>query len=318
MARPLRISFENAFYHIISRGNRKEKIFYSERDKYVFCDKMNETFEKYSFVCYAYCLMDNHYHLFIQTPFANISEGMHYLNASYANWFRVKYKLTGSVFQGRYKSILVDADSYALSLSAYIHLNPLRAGITEDIYQYKFSSFLSYAGVRKSKIKALDVNFILDKFDYDMDRASKKYVDYVLKGDFSIISDTTGDILGDESFVNKIRKLSDKGTNREIPAAKRLNKISYEIVIDCIKKVLGINENKIFEKKRGNLYRKIAIYLIKRYTEMRLSEIGDMFGMDYAAVSQMCFRFEKEMDRDERVKETVDRVIEKIRESGWK
>ncbi len=279
---------------------------------------MNETFEKYSFVCYAYCLMDNHYHLFIQTPFANISEGMHYLNASYANWFRVKYKLTGSVFQGRYKSILVDADSYALSLSAYIHLNPLRAGITEDIYQYKFSSFLSYAGVRKSKIKALDVNFILDKFDYDMDRASKKYVDYVLKGDFSIISDTTGDILGDESFVNKIRKLSDKGTNREIPAAKRLNKISYEIVIDCIKKVLGINENKIFEKKRGNLYRKIAIYLIKRYTEMRLSEIGDMFGMDYAAVSQMCFRFEKEMDRDERVKETVDRVIEKIRESGWK
>ena len=111
MARSLRLSFENAFYHITARGIRKENIFYSDKDKYIFLDKMNETFEKYSFVCHSYCLMDNHYHLFIKTPFANISQGMHYLNTSYANWFRAKYKLVGSVLQGRYKSILVDKDS---------------------------------------------------------------------------------------------------------------------------------------------------------------------------------------------------------------
>ena len=99
MARPLRLSFENAVYHIMARGNRGESIFYSDGDKKVFIDKMNEAFEKYSFICYAYCLMDNHYHLFLKTPFANISEGMHYLNASYANWFRAKHKLVGVVFR---------------------------------------------------------------------------------------------------------------------------------------------------------------------------------------------------------------------------
>jgi len=164
MARPLRISFENAFYHITARGIRRENIFYSDRDKHAFIDKMNETFEKYSFICYAYCLMDNHYHLFIKTPFANISEGMHYLNTSYANWFRAKYKLVGSVFQGRYKSIIVDGDSYAVVISAYIHLNPVRAGIVEYPGNYHFSSFLDYVGKRSPVVKRLDVSFILSKF----------------------------------------------------------------------------------------------------------------------------------------------------------
>ena len=149
MARALRLSFENAFYHITARGIRKENIFYSDKDKKVFLDKINETFEKYSFICYAYCLMDNHYHLFIQTPIANISEGMHYLNTSYANWFKAKYKLAGSIFQGRYKSILIDADSYALTLSAYIHLNPLRAGMVKKLEDYPFSSFLDYIDTKK-------------------------------------------------------------------------------------------------------------------------------------------------------------------------
>ncbi|MBA3061711.1 MAG: chromosomal replication initiator DnaA, partial [Atribacteria sp.] len=95
MSRPLRISFDNAVYHITARGNRKEKIFYSDDDKRIFLQKMDQTFLKYSFLCYAYCLMDNHYHLFIKTPLGNISQGMHYLNASYANYFTAKYKTNG-------------------------------------------------------------------------------------------------------------------------------------------------------------------------------------------------------------------------------
>lgn len=123
MARPLRLKFENAVYHITARGNRKDDIFYSSQDKSNFIKKMNEMFEKYSFICYAYCLMNNHYHLFVKTSFANLSEGMHYFNTSYSNWFKAKYNIVGAVFQGRYKSILVDKDNYALVLSAYIHLN---------------------------------------------------------------------------------------------------------------------------------------------------------------------------------------------------
>src|SRR3990170_295419 len=112
MVRPLRLTYENATYHITTRGNRRENIFYSDKDKAVFVEKMNETFSKYSFTCYAYCLMDNHYHLFIKTPHAKISEGMHYLNASYTNWFKAEHKIVGVVFQGRYKSILVEIDRH--------------------------------------------------------------------------------------------------------------------------------------------------------------------------------------------------------------
>ena len=180
MARALRLSFENAFYHITARGIRKENIFYSDKDKKVFLDKINETFNKYSFVLYAYCLMDNHYHLFIKTPFANISQGMHYLNTSYANWFKAKHKLTGSIFQGRYKSILVDEDSYALVLSAYIHLNPLRAGMVDNIEDYPFSSFLDYIGKRNPFI-VLDMSLILNKSSNNPEEAKKKYKQFVIE-----------------------------------------------------------------------------------------------------------------------------------------
>jgi len=139
MSRPLRISFDNAVYHITARGNRREKIFYSDNDKKVFLQKMDQTFIKYAICCYAYCLMDNHYHLFIKTSHANLSQGMHYLNVSYANYFAAKYKTTGPLFQGRYKSLLIDADNYALTLSCYIHLNPLRAGITKSIDEYPWN-----------------------------------------------------------------------------------------------------------------------------------------------------------------------------------
>ena len=163
MTRPLRLSFEDASYHITARGNRREKIFCSNRDREVFLKKLNEMLLKYSMTSYAYCLMDNHYHLFIKTQQANLSQGLHYLNSAYANWFRNKYQIIGPIFQGRFKSMIVDADNYALVLSAYIHLNPLRAGIVKQLNEYPWSSYLDYLGLRKSTIT--DSSFILKLID---------------------------------------------------------------------------------------------------------------------------------------------------------
>ncbi len=146
MARPLRLSFENAVYHITARGNRRDNIYNAEKDKVIFLEKMSETFEKYSISCYAYCLMDNHYHIFLKTLHSNVSKAMHYLNTSYSNWFKAKYRIVGVIFQGRYKSILVDADNYALMLSIYIHLNPLRAKIVKEPGDYIWSTYLDYVG----------------------------------------------------------------------------------------------------------------------------------------------------------------------------
>lgn len=297
MARPLRISFNDAFYHIMARGNRKDNIFTHDRDKYVFVEKMNETFDKYSFVCYAYCLMNNHYHLFIKTPFANISDGMHYLNTSYANWFGAKYNITGSIFQGRYKSILVDADSYALQLSAYIHLNPLRAGIVEHIYDYAFSSFLDYALKREPVVKNLDMSLILGKLDDDKYKASGKYINFVTGGNFEYIQKHRGNILGDGLFVEKIKQKAKVANDRELPAAKKLSKPKADFVLDIIKDVLRVKSDDIFAKKRNNEYRKMAMYMLKKHTSLSIKEVGEMFHADYSAVSQAVLRFEKKLKK---------------------
>ncbi|AEA33043.1 Chromosomal replication initiator DnaA domain protein [Hippea maritima DSM 10411] len=316
IARPLRISFENAFYHITARGIRRENIFYSDKDKYVFIDKMNETFEKYSFVCYAYCLMDNHYHLFIKTPSANISEGMHYLNTSYANWFRAKYKLVGSIFQGRYKSIVVDADSYALVLSAYIHLNPARAGMVDDPDNYHFSSFLDYIGKKSPLVKRLDVSFILSNFSDNEEQAQKQYMKYVIEN-----ADLKNPLeksyknlaLGSEKFIEKIKeKISKLSSNREISHIKGENLLPKERVINAVSTQFNIKQNIIFKKIKGNIYRKLTLYLLKKYTPLSLKEIGELFNIDYSAVSQTVKRFEKEMRKDKITQGMVEKTTKEM------
>ncbi len=316
MARSLRLSFENAFYHITARGIRKENIFYSDKDKFVFIDKMNETFEKYSFVCYAYCLMDNHYHLFIKTPFANISEGMHYLNTSYANWFAAKYKLVGSIFQGRYKSIIVDKDSYALVLSAYIHLNPIRAGMVENLNNYYFSSFLDYTGKRSPVVKRLDTSLILSKFADNKKQAYKQYMQYVMENaDLKnpLEKSYKNIALGNEKFIEEIKeKIAKLSSSREISHIKDENSLSKEHIINAISTRFGIEENTIFKKVKGNIYRKLALYLFKRYTSLTLKEIGELFNMDYSAVSQTVKRFEKEMKKDRIALEMAEKIMKEL------
>src|SRR5665648_347191 len=207
MTRPLRLSFENAFYHIIARDNRREKIFYFDRDKEIFLKRLKEMLIKYSMICYAYCLMDNHYHLFIKTNQSNLSQGIHYLNSSYANWFRNKHQIIGPLFQGRFKSILVDADNYALVLSAYIHLNPLRAGIIKQLEDYPWSSYLDYLNLRKSDMT--DPSFILKSIDHDTFKAIKKYRDYVMQ--YQDMKDPMREsyrhiALGSETFIESVKK----------------------------------------------------------------------------------------------------------------
>lgn len=180
---------------------------------------MNKTFQKYSLICYAYCLMDNHYHLFLKTPKANLSKAMHYLNASYANYFSAKYRLSGPLFQGRYKSILVDQDEYSLILSAYIHLNPYRAQV-KDWPNYPASSLPDYLGKRKPIIEHLDTQFILQQFHPQLDQARQLYQQYLqnnLKLKYPKEEIRYSIALGSETFLKKIEQhISSYGKDREI------------------------------------------------------------------------------------------------------
>lgn len=322
MVRPLRLSFEDAFYHITARGNRRDNIFYSPRDKDVFLDKMNETFIKYSFVCYAYCLMDNHYHLFVKTPFANITEGMHYLNTSYSNWFKAKHRIVGAIFQGRYKAILVDEDSYALKLSTYIHLNPLRRGMVKHIKEYKWSSYLDYIGVRKSLTERLHTSFLLSQFDQDLSKSRKKYKKFVLENidiDNPLENTYKAIALGDNSFIEKIiQKIEVIGKNREIRETKISDPYVQEEIIDKIVEIFKIKRPHLFKHTKNNIYRQLALHLIKKYSSLSLKEIGGLFDMDYSAVSQAVKRFENKINMDKKISNMKEMIIETLKKGNVK
>lgn len=294
MARPLRLSFDNAAYHIMSRGNRQENIFYTDEDRKIFLEKINEACLKYSFVCFAYCLMNNHYHLFLKTPSPNLSEGMHYLNTSYSNWFKARHKIIGVVFQGRYKSLIVDENSYGVYLSAYIHLNPYRAGIVKDLREYPWSSYPNYVDGEKTPVN-LDTGLILKQFDNDLEIARRKYKTYVIENcmmENPLKESYKGIALGGNAFIQSIKQRVEKiGKKREIPEIKSLIVDTAEEIIQEVMSEFSIKREDIFDKKRGNFFRQMTLYLLKQFTSMSLKEIGELFQMDYAAVSQACKRY---------------------------
>jgi len=276
---------------------------------------MNMTFQKYAFVCYAYCLVDNHYHLFLKTPKANLSKGMHYLNAGYANYFSAKYRLFGPLFQGHYKSILVDQDQYSLVLSAYIHLNPYRAKV-EDWPNYPASSLPDYLDRRKPMIENLDTQFILQQFHSQLPHTRRLYLQY-LKHNFNLkypqeeIKHSIA--LGNDSFLKKIEQhISFYGEDREIQVTHSVFQFSPEKIITLISNAFQINQEELLAKRRGNIYRLLALYLIKNHTSLSLKEIGEIFSMDYTAVSQAARRFEVKISKDKSLRKKVEHILEDI------
>ena len=149
MARPLRIEYPNAYYHVINRGNAGENIFLNERDKEKFLEYLSIAAERFSLIIHTYCLMSNHYHLVVETPKANLSRAIQWLNVSYATYFNRKRDRKGHLFQGRFKSIVIDADEYLAQLSHYIHLNPVRVKMVVNPADYPWSSYSLFIGKDK-------------------------------------------------------------------------------------------------------------------------------------------------------------------------
>lgn len=178
MARPLRIQYPGAFYHVTSRGNEQKVIFKSQKDREKFLEYLESAVVRYGAVIHVWCLMDNHYHLLIETPEGNLSQIMRHLNGAYTTYFNVKRKRAGHLFQGRYKAILVETDQYAAELSRYIHLNPVKAGIVDKPEGYVWSSYRNYIGQAKTTAW-LEAQYILSSFGSKITAAETKYRQFV-------------------------------------------------------------------------------------------------------------------------------------------
>ena len=224
MARPLRLEFPGAVYHVTSRGNAQAAIFLDDIDRKTCLSVLNLALHRFNLICHAYCLMTNHFHLLIETPDANLSNAMRQFNSVYTQAFNRRYGRVGHVLQGRFKSIVIDREAYLLELCRYIVLNPVRAAMVKDPSSYKWSSYRATAGLDK-KPDFLAVDWILEQFGADRPQARQAYRRFVMAG-LELESpwkNLKGQcLLGDEAFLGKLSPLlKDKSVFKEIPRVQR-------------------------------------------------------------------------------------------------
>jgi putative transposase len=224
MARPLRIEFDGALYHVTSRGNNRKAIFKDDSDRELFLKTLAQVTERFHWICHAYCLMNNHYHLVIETPDANLSKGMRQLNGVYTQAFNKRHRRVGHIFQGRFKAILVQKDSHFLEVCRYVVLNPVRTKMVGQPRQWRWSSFRATIGNAQPQV-CLTVDEILSYFGQRKAVAQQKYTEFVQAGiDSPSIWDgvEAQSLLGVEGFAEALRHhVAGKRKIREIPKGQR-------------------------------------------------------------------------------------------------
>jgi len=285
MARKPRIEFEGGFYHVIVRGNQRQKVFLEENDFSKYLEFLNDYKDRYVFWIYAYVLMSTHVHLLIETgqvPLSKILQGVNQRFTMYFNW---RYGTVGHLFQGRYKAILCDKDAYLLSLVKYLHRNPVRAGMVRKPEEYSWSSHREYLGMNKNQL--VDTRLLLGMFSEDLKRGRKLYDEYMQeeektsKEDFYRTVDQR--VLGDETFVERVKE---RVENR-ILAGKRRHGVSLKEIAKGIEEVTGIALSELRGKGKNSAVmegRKL-LSLAGREYGYKGREIAEFMGKDPAAVT---------------------------------
>lgn len=277
MARPLRLEFEGALYHIISRGNARQKIFRTDADYRQFLKILSVVVERYSWLVHAYCLLSNHYHLLVETPQPNLSAGMRQLNSTYAQYFSRRHDRPGHLFQGRFKAYVVDKDSYLLELCRYIVLNPVKAVPVSSPGLWKWSSYRKTAG-REEGSPFLHVERILSHFSSSKEEARKLYTKFISEGleaSDPLKSAKGGILLGSDRFISQFRQWFKRGVSEEIAQRER------HAVRPSLKEIFK-------DRDRDEGIREA----ICRWG-YRLKEVGAHLGLHYSRVSRIANSAEK-------------------------
>ncbi len=279
MARPLRIEFAGALYHITSRGNERKAIYFSDADREQFLETLERVCSRFGWICHAYCQMTNHYHLLIETPNGNLSNGMRQLNGVYTQYVNRTHNRVGHLFQGRFKGILVQKESYLLELARYIVLNPVRANMVAKPEEWKWSSYRATVGL--AEIPAcLFVDWVLAAFADNRTQAVQKYQEFVSSGQKSVSPwrDIKSQVyLGSASFVEEMqKKLSPDQSLKDVPKIQKTPPKELEWY--------------------ANQYKERDEALARAYADgcASMEKIGEYFGVGRMTVSRAVKRFESE------------------------
>jgi len=278
MARPLRIEFAGALYHVTSRGDKKAAIYLEDDDRVQFLDTLKEVCARFNWVLHAYCLMDNHYHLLVETPESNLSLGMRQLNGVYTQWFNRTHGQVGHVFQGRYKSIIVQKESYLLELARYIVLNPVRARMVRTARNWPWSSYRATIGEAGSQ-GGLNTDWLLAGFAKRKSIAIERFITFVADGKNQ---PTPWDVLTNQVFLGSEKFIAD--VRKHIPEDKDLSEIPSSQKRPLVKP-LGYFSDNIADRDD-------AIITAFESGGYSMKQIGEHFGLHYSRISRIVRRKE--------------------------
>jgi putative transposase len=331
MSRPLRIERAGGWYHVTARGNERRDIYRDNRDRQHYCELLGEMVARFRVKSHAFVLMDNHYHLLLELTEANLSRAVQWLNASYSVWFNRRHGRSGHLFQGRFKSVVVDPLSWGLELSRYVHLNPVRVGrlglakadrqqmrvgacaapranvVSERLSclrRYRWSSYRAYVGLSK-KPDWLELETVLRLGGSGARKTAPSYREYVEaavregleKCPWEELKEQV--VLGGAAFLEKL-KAHIRGDGREQGAARRLAAARPSIgqVIGAVEKLKGESWTE-FRDRHGDEGRDLALYLGRRACGMKLRELAETAGLkDYSAAALAIKRFERRLQRN--------------------
>ena len=318
MSRPLRLEYENAWYHVLNRGNARAAVFQDADDYELFLDQLTRSCTRLSVAVHAYVLMTNHFHLFINTRLANLSRFMHYLQSVFVQRYNLKHGRSGHLFQGRFKAWLVERGAYGRAVSRYIHLNPVRVHSLEStsiaerrrvLRHYEWSSYPAYIG-RRQPHEALVLEDTLREFGDEKTEQRRSYAKYVEEGLVREVDDPFDDavgqcVLGSEEFISRVgQRLGAEGRHalESRPVARRLTAVPLEEVKRVVKERYGVREAELCARHtKGNEARRMAMWLAGERCAgaMTFGEIGkELGGVTRGTVSRAIQRMGEEMARN--------------------
>jgi REP element-mobilizing transposase RayT len=304
MPRPKRIHYEGAVYHVTNRGNERRKIVTNDEDRWMFIRLLGEMIDENKIICHAWVLMDNHYHLLLEVPGANLSLAMKHLNALYTQKFNKKHHRVGHLFQGRFKAIVVEKESFLQELCRYVVLNPVRAHMVKHPKEWKWSSYRATAGMEKAE-PWLEVDWILGQFGKVRkiaQAAYKRFVEDGLGKKNSPWDELSSRIyLGSDKFLNHVHEVGKQHQHLDVPKyQKSVVKHDPDKVIGYVAKSYGVKpEEVLVARSRKSEPKEAAIYLLKKESGLSLKEIGKRMDVSFGAIGHHWVKAKKRMLKDE-------------------
>jgi len=326
MARPLRIQFPNAHYHVTCRGNARQEIVKSDGDAKAFLERLARSAEIYQVDILSFVLMRNHFHLLLRTPWGNIQEFMRHFNISYTSYYNRVHHRSGHLYQGRYKAFLIDADSYLLDVSRYVHLNPVRIRAeairtleekTALLERYSWSSYPGYISLKR---RYPWVNYeLLEHFGGDGPKgrdAYRRFIEQALTGNLEdpLEKGRGHGIIGDAPFIERMIRLIPKAApTREVPAVRRMTRTRVpERIISIVSDETRVAQELLLSRGCRGPERALLMELLARHGGMNQREIGERMGIDYSAVSIGRKRLRATLEEDAKLRELFTKLERRI------